>query len=407
MVRTINDTHYAGGERKRLRTGEFALAMAVLLNNLSQLPFFVENEQSSLICMVAWMLAAVPLILLLVIGNRANFNRLVMSFLLPGGILIATAFFGVITQNSYSLLNKNILISLATYAVAFLYSSVDKDLDPAPVIKTYIFSATVVAIVIYFQFFSSADAVYEIRYAYASKNSVAFIFLAALIMCMTKKKETKAWKRWVYAICGVILVGLVILLKSRSAYIGVALSLLVVLQTKDFDKRIKRLVGVVLVGLLLLLLLKPSVYDFVVDNLLLSNKRAEGLDAVSSGRISILKSFPQKIEGNYWLGAGSEYFECFPLASLINYGVILGPLVILFSLSPLYWYARCRRSMEVHERVMFLCFAVSFYSNALFECLAPFGPGAKCSVLWVMIGLFYGRQRAGKTNDSTGMGTAV
>ena len=73
--------------------------------------------------------------------------------------------------------------------------------------------------------------------------------------------------------------------------------------------------------------------------------------------------------------------------SRLSYGYIVGIAVILVALSPIL-YALWQRFIPYRFYITFLALAFSYTINALFEGYAPFGPGAKSFILWLVFGCF-------------------
>ena len=61
-------------------------------------------------------------------------------------------------------------------------------------------------------------------------------------------------------------------------------------------------------------------------------------------------------------------------------------------------YALLQRSSSHRFRMLFLALAFSYTVNALFEGYAPFGPGAKSFILWLVFGCLL-NTRIGKVGE--------
>lgn len=96
-------------------------------------------------------------------------------------------------------------------------------------------------------------------------------------------------------------------------------------------------------------------------------------------------SFPKLFSENVFFGRGYYFIESFPLATLVQVGLIGSSLIFSF----LYWVFRKIRTHFHHFNSLDLCVLILFYSlmlNGLFEEQAPFGPGAKSFLFWFPFG---------------------
>ena len=146
--------------------------------------------------------------------------------------------------------------------------------------------------------------------------------------------------------------------------------------------------------LTLLTFFSESFFEILVNNILFAGRTAINLNNLTSGRVSILSSFPEKISGHWLLGIGSTYYECFPLSCILQFGVIAGNLVILVAYSPLLFCIKLDRREPI--AAIFLMVSIGYIINSLFEGLAPVGPGVKCYYLWLMFGILMSKNQFNK-----------
>ena len=86
-------------------------------------------------------------------------------------------------------------------------------------------------------------------------------------------------------------------------------------------------------------------------------------------------------------GIGDIYFECYPLSVFLNFGIPFGTFVLILSCIPLWLVKGIKKKNSYYGLFMMIIF--SYYTNSLFEGLAPVGPGAKCYFLWLLAGILY------------------
>jgi hypothetical protein len=109
------------------------------------------------------------------------------------------------------------------------------------------------------------------------------------------------------------------------------------------------------------------------------------MDDFSSGRLTMLKKFPDLFEEAFFFGRGYYYLESFPLSTIIQVGVIGS--TILFSF--VFWVFKVIKSKFTYNYKFDLSLTILFYAylfNSLVEEQAPFGPGAKCFLFWLPFG---------------------
>lgn len=128
----------------------------------------------------------------------------------------------------------------------------------------------------------------------------------------------------------------------------------------------------------------PEMYSYIFDGIIAAGRDYTDLDDFSSGRVhGIEEGWPLFLK-NMHFGVGNYYLDSMPIAMLIQYG-IWGSLIVfaylLFIGIKLYNHKDDSRV----ELASFLLFVV-FMINSLFEAQAPFGPGVKCFILWMVMG---------------------
>ncbi|NLM60863.1 MAG: polymerase, partial [Clostridiales bacterium] len=138
-----------------------------------------------------------------------------------------------------------------------------------------------------------------------------------------------------------------------------------------------------------------TVYDFAIRNLLLNSpdKRSIGfsdLNRISSHRFSYFETFATLFPGNELIGIGSYYMDNFYMEVILNYGIFIGLIIIALALFPLK-VAFSFKNSNIESILAIRIIALSYAFNGIFEGLAPFGPGAKCFFLWLIVGVLLNR----------------
>ena len=83
-------------------------------------------------------------------------------------------------------------------------------------------------------------------------------------------------------------------------------------------------------------------------------------------------------------GIGGGYVDSFPFEILINYGIIGFITMAIFIVKLSRMVLRFNKNNRICLTANILW--VVFLLNSLFEAYPPFGPGIKCSLLWMTIG---------------------
>lgn len=374
-------------KKKNLLT--IIICLAVFLNNISQLPIFVDLKITSPIAITGW--AAAFLAIVLDVKFRVH------SIIFPSITLVFCAFFWIVTNNNYfSEINRNFFLSVIIFIMGYSYASfLDRD-SFRRIGLFYVISTVIVSISVWYSYLLGTNSLSIAEYAYTPKNSLSQIILTAIILLfvsfiMYRRSNNR---KIIYAITILALlfeVFVLFTLRSRATLIGFLLSVIIFILSKDKGTKTRKYKNIVIVILLILtvtVFVSESFYTIVFDNIIFAGRNPNNLNELSSGRINIISSFPKLIKGHWLTGIGNYYLECFPLAELLNNGIIVGLSQILFALSPLIWWANKGRYILCKEyRIIFACASVVYIINGFFECLAPFGPGAKCSFLWMLYGI--------------------
>ena len=361
----------------------YLIMITIFMFNLSQLPYFVELGMTQMISMPFWMV----LILSLLTNNSFKIHRSFIEFFILSGIFLSTiGFFSIIKSVNYftSSLVYSLIISIAMYVTGVLISPLfSKDLFRG-IIITYSISVLIVSISIFIRYFGLDFSLGTAVYQYRSKNSFSQNILNAVILLYygytPKNKIQNIFKIFV------IIFGLfmIIVLRSRATILSLIFILICMLFSGNLEKKYKRYILLSSVILTIILIVNEELRVKLVYNVIMAGRDVNDLDSLSSGRITIIKSFPSLIGNNWITGIGPLYYECFPISAILQFGLIAGSMLIIISLIP-FIKSVYQRNNKVWEILFFL--SMGYLINSLFEGLAPFGPGIKCYILWLLYGI--------------------
>lgn len=382
-------------ERKN-RLIECSLYLGCLLSNISQLPLFVRAGLTQRLAFPGWILLVVTIFLSGRVKIRKPVaNQITLCVILVVWLLIDTLIIGK-TQFGSSMF-YSYMISIFVFLLGSLSSEYVNERVLRNVNYIFIGSTLVVTANIFIEYFGVGYNLATRSYAYSSKNSVSQIIFTAIILLIVRYKPERTFGRIIKFVAIAFELYVILLLRSRATLVSLILCILVIIFTKGTNKRIKGAVTIVSIGVVVLLFTNSEFNNFIFNNVLFAGRNTADLNELTSGRVNILTSFPELIDGNWFTGIGPAYFECFPLSAILQFGIIGGALCIIIALQPLFKSFVSRHVSE--DWYLLFLIAIGYSVNGLFEGLTPFGPGVKCYYMWLLFGLLIGRRFIPTTDE--------
>jgi hypothetical protein len=167
--------------------------------------------------------------------------------------------------------------------------------------------------------------------------------------------------------------------------------------------KVKIIMYIFILSSTILLMINHDLRLIIFEGVLLGGRDFNSLEDVSSGRFSqITEDFPYLIASNELLGTGTFYVESFILNAILKHGILFGWILILLAMWPIYWGMRYLNKNDTIN-IAFIMIAVTYFINGFFEAQAPFGPGSKNYMLWLIFGLLYGLKRKVTDNENGGI----
>lgn len=259
----------------------------------------------------------------------------------------------------------------------------------------YCSAATLLGIDIYLEYLSSYS-LQSIDYVYRSKNSAGQILLTACVLLGYMLKNRK-WKVAKVALIAFFLVE-IILLRSRATILSVLFIPVTILLTTSVKRRYKYTTVAIITMAILFLTFNKDAYNLLINNVLFNSTNnvslsALDLDRVTSNRYSLLSNFPTQLAGYEFTGLGSSFYVDNLFVNAIgNYGILFGLLVSILALVPLVESLRLKFKFTqflIGKLIVLRIIIVTYTFNGLFEAWAPFGPGGKCFIFWLLLGMLY------------------
>lgn len=368
------------------------IVLIVFATNISQLPLLVESGVTRYLSFPGWIIVFI----ILAMEEKIRFGRLeikimIMVFLFTMGTLIADL------CTPFKQLSSNLIpvfyLSIFILLIGLFSSKLLREEDLYKVIYSYVISMFIVSINVFIEVFSGGYNWLRIGYAYGSKNSISPMIFTAMIFFLFIYKPTSRLKK-IFKSCTLLFwLILLLALKSRTTILSLLFVPFVVIGYSKLHIKWKITISLLLIGLSLLLNYNPMLKEIVIDGVLLGGRGGTSINEISSGRMDHLTLyFPMWIKGNELFGTGTLYVESFPFNAILKHGLLVGWILIVVALWPIIWAIRnANRHNILH--ITFLIISISYSFNGLFEAQAPFGPGTKNYILWLMFGLLYGESR--------------
>lgn len=360
------------------------LIIAVFFTNISQIPYFVQNDMTQFIAVPMWIILCIICFtnrMIIFKNNQAIF--IFFNFVFIFGVLLFTIYAG----NDYtgSGLFYSYAISIFIFFIGFWCGCKINKVMLIRITIAYISSALALSFVIYFDYLREGD-LSTVKYLYSSKNSASQMIFTALIfllfMYFPQGKYLKLAK-WV----GILFeVAVLLMLKSRATILGLLVLFLFIFFDSTIKKEIKLITLMIIMCILAFFFINNDAYVFFIDNIMYAGRDPSDLNNLSSGRIDQITTFPILISGNEFWGMGDYYIESFPLNAWLQYGYILGTVLIVISFYPIIWIIS-KLSQKDIIYVIFGIISIAYWVDGIFEGLAPFGPGVKCYTLWLLFGI--------------------
>lgn len=375
---------------------EVLLIFACIFSNLSQLPIEILSDLSKFITFGMWFFLLFFSFVLY--GKKIRLNGLI--YLVPLIIfdiliIILQLFTGI--KYTSSALFYPVHLSAFIFSVSYICGQFLSEKSFANIMKYYILSALIVGIYIFFTYFLGVEWLHS-PYVYGAKNSVSQILLFATILVYMYGFFNKNILKFSVIL---IFIFFMLALKSRAVLIGLVLVIfyLVIFNKKNYIVKCAS-IFFLFVSIIAVFAIEP-LFDFFIESIFFNNTMNYDLNSISSNRISHFFRFIEEFEKSPVLGHGYIYVESFPLSSLVCFGICSGVILIIFAFIPLFicfksGYGKNKSSIY-HILMMF---NIVTLSNSIFEELAPFGPGVKCYMLWLIAGIYLAMQEKEKIYET-------
>lgn len=373
---------------------ETVLLLSVFFTIISQLPFFrvklgIDTQS------IAYPMWIIMIFITFFPSVRIKFVEFLFPLVILTVFISAMILFEVISDKEYlaSGLVLPILISYMMMIIGYLNAEI-LTIDLLKRLATvYVFATVVLCIDIYAEYLRGYDF-NTVIYVYRSKNSAGQLIQTALVLLIFMLKQ-KGAKRLIKFGVILFLLYVIALMRSRASIVSLVLIPIVYVSCHNVKRRNKILVICAVTAAVLVIILNDTVYDYAIRNLILnttdnSSISFSDLNRISSHRYSYFKTFATLFQGNELIGIGSYYMDNIYMEVILNYGIFIGSFIIALALFPLK-VAYTSKIRNVDFELVIKIIALSYAFNGIFEGVAPYGPGAKCFLLWLIIGAMMNR----------------
>ncbi len=377
-----------------------SLALCCFLTVISQLPQIVELGLSSLLSRMIWLFDFGFLFILRLKSNKEMYPQ--KELIVPVILLMVMLIGGIIASlmNGASYINSSlfsvILLSFFVLLVGFFVGDIITKQDLKKCGNAYIIASIVLAIDVYIMFFRGADITQQ-TYIYKQKNSAAVILFTALLIAFVQMwYEDNKIRFFINLAVIAFFTFMIFIMKTRAMILCFPVVIIIALLKAPVGRKLK-IPLLFIVALFACLLANENFYDLIINTIILGGKANGDLNDISTGRSDQWLYFFDYLSGKELLGDGRTELESLILTAPIQWGIPIGVLIIIYAMLPMIIAIRqINKSKGKNEDLWFLLLliAVVYFIDAIFEQLAPFGPGVRCFYLWLLTGIGLAKKSA-------------
>lgn len=361
-----------------------------IISNSSYYPAIQSTRFGRNIVLVAWacVVITVPFFKknILIFKNSCR-TYLILYFCFLGNSLLTTIFSeGNAFSNHFF---RPVSVASLIFFIAYHYGDEVGFTGLRSVCLAYMHIMNILSLPLYLIYLRGID-IYSMVYGYQNgKNEIAvLLFCTSVISIFLYKPTGFIWK--MYRII-FILVGIldVMTLKCRSVmacYVMMFFFLILFRGMITLKKKV--LLVIISVGILVFFFVNRDIWNIIQSYIIYAGREKGNIDSFSSGRITQITMGLEVFQNNILFGVGERVtLDCFYVSVLANYGVGAWSIILMAIFPIIYSMKRI-----VHRRVTefdwcLLLIAVGMFVVSCLEELAPFGPGTRCYILWLILGI--------------------
>lgn len=369
------------------------ISLICVLSNISYYPILVANGLGRIIAIGVWLIFALSLIGKL---GWATLNSKYRTFILLYFIFVVNS---AITSvfNGVNAYGNHFFVPVTIATIVFTLANIlGFELDKEDVTKfctVYYYICAIMAILLFIFYLRGTDLVTSVYGYQYGKNEIAVLLLCAMIISCTIYKPSTRLLSIVRIVAIVFFVMDIILLRTRSVLFGIGLlAIIIVFNKKEIRKSFRAFILLVIIGVIIYFVRNPLSFDAFIKNIVFAGRNANSLNDISSGRGDQIKLAFSAFADNLVFGVGVRFTcDCFYISALANYGLLCWPIVIM-ALMPVIWSVKHYDNSDGLS-ICFFIMTISIFEISLLEELAPFGPGTRCYILWLIWGIMISQNR--------------
>lgn len=361
----------------------FLFILATIASIFSQLPMIVNTPMGDML-KATWLL---PFILSLFTskGIRLKDISLVVFFLICFSLYCLTM--ETITGVGYMGADfKNVAISSLVFLASYMTMQNKYGNNLYKSFPIVLLISGILMSLFIFVNYNLVDALSSSIYIFQAKNSMSTILTAVVVIAFFLYNPTTIIGKRIKIIFILIIILVIFLLRSRATLLGLFFAVFYYVTTIE-SRKVKAGMIIFLCLVVASVILVPSLSEIVIDQILYAGRDNTDVNVLSSNRVERIPELIDSIVKSPLIGNGNIYFDCMPLVVVAQYGILGSSIIFVFLITLFRKLYRYRKLNDVCLTA-FVLYCV-FLINSLFEAQAPFGPGIKCFLLWVMVGFAF------------------
>lgn len=374
------------------------LSAICIISNLSYYPTFQTTSYARLVVIGLW--TALALYMLIVrpvkmgIGIEIKWVIWLYAAFVVNSIIILISGGEEVFTNHFFL---PVTVAFIIFFSACQMGSAMSRADFRKVLLSYGYIMGILAVPLFFIYLRNTD-LSNSNYGYNyGKNEIAVLLCCATIILAIIPSNGKK----LTLICRVIMCLLMIidtvLLRCRSVMMGYVFVLVTFVLRARISNGLRSFIIICIIAVTYYFIRNPGFLEFR-NQIIFAGRNANSIDEISSGRVSQINEGLNVFLDNWLTGVGKrKTLDCFYISALANYGLLSWP-IILTAILPLFWSINCiKDSDDLHS--VFLIITLTLFILSIFEELAPYGPGTRCYILWLMWGFLICANHKSKSID--------
>ncbi|MBO4830815.1 MAG: hypothetical protein J5534_15575 [Fibrobacter sp.] len=373
--------------KEALSKETFFLCLACVLSNVSYYPALVSSGMGRIFAIAIWIFLAITLLFRGVCFVSSSFfhAHLLLYFMVTLNTVITSVVNDV--NAFYNHFFPVVTISTIILIVAIRYGLNFKTVDLKRICVSYYITTSIMAIPLFAFYLRGSDFSSSVYGYVFGKNEMAVMLMCSLIIGLVLYEADNRLKR-VFKIVSILFLLIDILyLRCRSSFLGVAFLLgsISIYSNKMTQKlRIAVVFGLLVVSLYFIANLES--FETFLNQIIYAGRDSSDMSSLASGRdLQVKWGINAFLNSPIWGYGVGPSLDCFYVSAIVSYGLLAWPLIAM-ALLPVIWSCINLKNGK-KEDICFFIVAVSMFLVSLFEEQAPFGPGSRCYILWLMWGI--------------------